>query len=98
MVSEGVLALIDFERTRPAALVQDLVILAVTQWVDHPDREQAFLSSYGRTLTDAERYALRCLAALDAVNCLAWGPDNGDELVTARGRRTLDRLMRESGS
>lgn len=34
----------------------------------------------------------------DAVNCLAWGPENGDELVTARGRRTLDRLMRESGS
>ncbi|MFD6892624.1 phosphotransferase [Streptomyces sp. NPDC059957] len=98
MVSEGGLALIDFERTRPAALVQDLVLLAVTQWIDHPDREKAFLSSYGRTLTDGERHALRCLAALDAVNCLAWGPDNNDEQVAARGRRTLDRLMGESGS
>ncbi|AWZ03566.1 hypothetical protein DRB96_09850 [Streptomyces sp. ICC1] len=98
MWSPSGLVLIDFERTRPAARVQDLAILAVTQWVDHPDRERAFLSSYGRALTDGERHALRCLTVLDAVNCLAWGPDNGDELVTARGRRTLDRLMRESGS
>ncbi|MGT2525793.1 phosphotransferase [Streptomyces nojiriensis] len=94
--SEAGLALVDFERTRPAACVQDLVILAATQWVDHPDRENAFCQSYGRELTDAERHALRCLTALDAVNCLAWGPDNNDHMVTARGRRTLDRLMRES--
>ncbi|MFE6743558.1 phosphotransferase [Streptomyces tubercidicus] len=90
------LALVDFERTRPAARVQDLVILAVTEWLDHPDREQAFLQAYGRELTGAERHALRCLTALDAVNCLAWGPDNDHPDVTARGRRTLDRLMREN--
>ncbi|MFI5752357.1 phosphotransferase enzyme family protein [Streptomyces sp. NPDC051644] len=89
------LALVDFERSRPAARVQDFVILATTQWADHPDRETAFLRSYGRELSDAERHALRCLTALDAVNCLAWGPDNGDAEVTARGRRTLDWLMRE---
>ncbi|MET9776328.1 phosphotransferase [Streptomyces sp. NPDC006367] len=93
--SEAGLALVDFERTRPAARVQDLVILAVTEWLDHPDRQQAFLQSYGRELTSAERQALRCLTALDAVNCLAWGPDNDHPEVTARGRRTLDRLMRE---
>ncbi|GLJ92613.1 phosphotransferase enzyme family protein [Streptomyces poonensis] len=90
------LALVDFERTRPAARVQDLVILTVTEWLDHPDREQAFLQAYGRALTPAERHALRCLTALDAVNCLAWGPDNNQPEVTARGRRTLDRLMREN--
>ncbi|MFF5962782.1 phosphotransferase [Streptomyces collinus] len=89
------LALIDYERTRPAALVQDLVILAATEWLDHPDREHAFLQGYGRLLTDAERFALRCLIALDAVNCLAWGPDHNDPEVTARGRRSLDRLMRK---
>jgi len=83
------------KRSRPAARVQDFVILATTQWADYPDRERAFLLSYGRELSDAERQALRCLSALDAVNCLAWGPDNGDAEVTARGRRTLDRLMRE---
>ncbi|MCX5232374.1 phosphotransferase enzyme family protein [Streptomyces sp. NBC_00233] len=90
------LALVDFERTRPAARVQDLVILAVGEWLDHPDREQAFLQAYGRALSTAERHALRCLTALDAANCLAWGPDNDDAEVTARGRRTLDRLMREN--
>ncbi|MGQ4402196.1 phosphotransferase enzyme family protein [Streptomyces hayashii] len=95
LVSAHGLALVDFERARPAARVQDLVILATTQWADHPDREKAFLRSYGRELPDSERHALRCLTALDAVNCLAWGPDNGDAEVTARGRRTLDRLMRE---
>ncbi|MEW2373515.1 phosphotransferase [Streptomyces sp. NPDC006656] len=93
--SQHGLAFIDFERTRPAARVQDLVILATTQWADHPDREKAFLHSYGRKLSDAERDALRCLSALDAVNCPAWGPDNGDDEVTARGRRTLDRLVKE---
>ncbi|MGW3466422.1 phosphotransferase, partial [Streptomyces olivaceoviridis] len=35
--SEAGLALVDFERTRPAARVQDLVILAVTEWLDHPE-------------------------------------------------------------
>ncbi|MFJ8364440.1 phosphotransferase [Streptomyces sp. NPDC093984] len=90
------LALVDFERTRPAARVQDFVILAVTEWLDHPDREKAFLQGYGREFTDAERHALRCLTALDAVNCLAWGPDNDHPEVTARGRRTLDLLMREN--
>ncbi len=89
------LALVDFERTRPAARVQDLVLLAVTEWLDHPDRERAFLQAYGRDLTGAERHALCCLAAIDAVNCLAWGPDNGHPEVTARGRQTLDRLMRK---
>ncbi|MEU6210869.1 hypothetical protein ABZ891_13245 [Streptomyces sp. NPDC047023] len=69
--------------------------IATTQWADHPDREKAFLLSYGRKLSDAEQQALHSLTALDAVNCLAWGPDNGDDEVTARGRRTLDRLMRE---
>ncbi|MFJ1954576.1 phosphotransferase [Streptomyces microflavus] len=95
LLSKHGLALVDFKRTRPATRVQDLVILTTTQWAAHPDREKAFLHSYGRELSDAERQALRCLTALDAVNCLAWGPDNGDAEVTARGRQTLDRLMRE---
>lgn len=96
LVPPAGLALVDFEHTRPAARVQDLVILAVTEWLDHPDREKAFFQGYGRDLTCAERHALRCLTALDAVNCLAWGLDNNHPEVTGRGRRTLDRLMREN--
>ncbi|MEE1830496.1 hypothetical protein [Streptomyces sp. SP17KL33] len=60
-------------RHLPAARVQDLVIFAVTEWLDHPDREQAFVQAYGRVLTGTEPRALRCLTALDAVNCLARG-------------------------
>ncbi|MFJ5546769.1 phosphotransferase enzyme family protein [Streptomyces sp. NPDC093225] len=89
------LALVDFERSRLAATVQDLVNLAAGQWLDHPDRMQAFFLGFGRQLTEGEHYALRCLTALDAASCLAWGPDNDDPFVTARGRRTLDLLMRE---
>lgn len=77
------------------ARVQDLVILATTQWADHPDREKAFLVSYGWELSDAERHALHCLTALDAVKLPGLGPDNGDVEVTAPGGRTLDRRMRE---
>ncbi|WP_243878177.1 phosphotransferase [Streptomyces sp. SUK 48] len=69
--SEHGLALVDFERSRLAARIQDFVILANTQWADHPDREKAFLHAYGRELSDAEQHALRCLTALDAVDCLA---------------------------
>ncbi|WP_324615812.1 phosphotransferase [Streptomyces sp. NRRL S-118] len=90
------LALVDFERTRPAARIPDLVILAVTEWLDHLGREKAFFQVYGRALTGAEWHGLRCLTALDAVNCPGRGPDNDDAEVTARGRRTLDRLMRQN--
>ncbi|MEU9303291.1 aminoglycoside phosphotransferase family protein [Streptomyces sp. NPDC048269] len=89
------LALVDFERSRPAPTVQDLVNLAAGHWFGHPDRMQVFFLGFGRQLTKDEQYALRCLTALDAASCLAWGPDNDDPFVTARGRRTLDLLMRE---
>lgn len=45
-------------------------------------------------LTDAERQALPCLAALDAASCLVYGPDHGEHDVTARGLRTPARLER----
>ncbi|MET8983612.1 aminoglycoside phosphotransferase family protein [Streptomyces sp. NPDC004539] len=84
---------IDFARSRFATAVQDFVLLACTTWTDRPDLRAAFLEGYGRDLTPEEKQALACLAALDAVNCLARGPALGDAAVTARGRRTLDRLM-----
>ncbi|MER6142503.1 hypothetical protein ABT174_21095 [Streptomyces sparsogenes] len=60
------------------------------------DGAEKYLARTADWLTHAERHALRCLTALDAVNRLAWGPDTDDPEVTARGRRTLDRFMRES--
>ncbi|MDN0200000.1 aminoglycoside phosphotransferase family protein [Streptomyces sp. S.PNR 29] len=84
---------IDFERSRLATAVQDFVLMACTPWADRPDLRAACLQGYGRDLTPEEQNALACLAALDAVSCLAWGPAHDDPHVTARGRRTLDRLM-----
>ncbi|MFM9443684.1 phosphotransferase enzyme family protein [Streptomyces acidiscabies] len=80
---------IDFERSRFATAVQDFVLPACTTWTDRPDLRAAFLQGYGRDLTPAEKQALTCLAAIDAVGCLA----HDDPTLTARGRRTLDRLM-----
>ncbi|MFD7615581.1 phosphotransferase enzyme family protein [Streptomyces sp. NPDC059802] len=84
---------IDFERSRPAAAVQDFVLMACSTWTDRPDLRAACLQGYGRNLTPEEQHALMCLAALDAVSCLVWGPKLDDPHVSARGRRTLDRLM-----
>ncbi|MFD7116807.1 phosphotransferase [Streptomyces sp. NPDC059922] len=88
----GQLAVIDFERSRYAPAVQDFVRLACGPWQDRGDLRAAFFHGYGRPLTDAERQALPCLAALDAASCLAYGPDHGEHDVTARGLRTLARL------
>ncbi|MEU0686393.1 phosphotransferase enzyme family protein [Streptomyces uncialis] len=85
---------IDFERSRFAPAVQDFVRLATGPWADRPALRSAFLTGYGRRPGPAERHALRCFAALDAVGALAWGPPNGDDEVTARGRRTLDLLVK----
>lgn len=84
---------IDFERSRPATAVQDFVLMASSTWTDRPDLRAACLQGYGRNLTREEQHALKCLAAIDAVSCLVWGPKLDDPRVTARGRRTLDRLM-----
>ncbi|MEV4333635.1 phosphotransferase [Streptomyces sp. NPDC049597] len=89
----GQAGLIDFERSRFATVVQDFVPLACATWADRPDLRTACLQGYGRDLTPKEKHALKCLAALDAVSCLVWGPAYDDPHVTARGRRTLDRLM-----
>ncbi|MFJ1746184.1 phosphotransferase enzyme family protein [Streptomyces sp. NPDC088116] len=90
----GRLAVIDFERSRYAPAVQDFVRLACGPWQDRDDLRTAFFQGYGRPLTEAERQALPCLAALDAVSCLAYGPAHGEHDVTARGLRTMDRLER----
>ncbi|PVE11708.1 phosphotransferase enzyme family protein [Streptomyces scopuliridis] len=94
--ASGQLAVIDFERSRYAPAVQDFVRLACGPWQDRDDLRAAFFQGYGRPLSDAERQALPCLAALDAASCLAYGPDHGEHDVTARGLRTLARL--ESGA
>ena len=86
------LAFIDFERAELAPAVRDLVRLEYGPWDRRPDLREAFLDGYGRTLGDNDRELLECLAALDALSGIQWGPANNDPDVTSRGWRTLERL------
>ncbi|WP_371665845.1 phosphotransferase [Streptomyces sp. NBC_01241] len=85
--------LIDFERSEPGPRVTDFVKLATSLWPDHPELRTALFEGYSRPLSEAERYALTAFAAADAASALAYGPRHGDPLVTARGRRTVERLV-----
>lgn len=88
------LALIDFERAEPGLAVRDLVRLEYGGWDTRPQLREAFLEGYDRDLTDDERQALTCLAALDALSGLQWGTEHGDLDVAGRARATFARLMR----
>lgn len=88
-------ALIDFERSAPGPLVTDFVKLACTVWPDHPELREALLVGYGRPLSETERQALVVFAAADAASALAYGSRQGDTAVSARGRRTVERLAEE---
>ncbi|MEE4495105.1 phosphotransferase [Streptomyces sp. BE230] len=88
-------ALIDYERSTPGPLVADFVKLATTVWLDRPEMGTALFAGYGRSLSAVERRALVSFAAADAASALAYGPLHGDAHVTARGRRTVERLAQE---
>lgn len=88
-------ALIDFERSEPGPLITDFVKLATSLWPDHPELRTALFEGYGRPLSGTEECALTAFAAADAAGALAYGPRHGDPLVTARGRRTVERLKQE---
>lgn len=90
-------ALIDYERSTPGPLVADFVKLAGTVWLDHPELGTALFAGYGRPLSAEEQQALVSFAAADAASALAYGPLHGDAHVTARGRRTVERLAQEGG-
>ncbi|RFC77284.1 phosphotransferase [Streptomyces sp. AcE210] len=88
-------ALIDYERSTPGPLVADFVKLATAVWTDHPELGTALFAGYGRPLSPVEQQALVAFSAADAAGALAYGPLHGDAHVTARGRRTVERLAQE---
>ncbi|WP_167538599.1 aminoglycoside phosphotransferase family protein [Streptomyces albofaciens] len=87
------LALAGFARARLGCAVEDLVRVAYGACL--PDRalRAAFLCGYGRELTDAERYALPALAALDAAETWARGLRTGDEEAVGRARGVVGALL-----
>ncbi|MEU7204347.1 aminoglycoside phosphotransferase family protein [Streptomyces sp. NPDC045470] len=87
------LALAGFAQARLGCAAEDLVRVAYGACLRDPALRAAFLRGYGRELTDAERYALPALAALDAVEVWARGLRTGDEEAVGRARGVVGALM-----
>ncbi|MEV5593897.1 aminoglycoside phosphotransferase family protein [Streptomyces sp. NPDC052496] len=81
------LALTGFAQARLGCAAEDLVRVAHGACLRDPVLRAAFLRGYGRDLTEAERYALPALAALDAAETWARGvrTDDGEAVERARG-------------
>lgn len=91
---DGFLGVIDLERSEPGPAVRDLVRMS-DAWADRPELFEAFLTGYGRPLTQAEEARLVIDMALDSVSGIAFGVAHGDPELVERGRRTLARLRAE---
>uniref|UniRef100_UPI00131DE09B phosphotransferase n=1 Tax=Streptomyces rimosus TaxID=1927 RepID=UPI00131DE09B len=87
------LALAGFAQARLGCAVEDLVRMAYGACLPDRGLRAAFLRGYGRELTDAERYALPALAALDAAEAWARGLRTGDEDAVGRARGVVGALL-----
>ncbi|MFE6052564.1 aminoglycoside phosphotransferase family protein [Kitasatospora sp. NPDC056446] len=89
----GSVGLIDFQMADHGAAVNDLVWLHGALWPNRPDLRSAFLTGYGRDLTDTEQQALRLYTARLAVSYLTTGLTEDNTMLVDRGRRVLDHLV-----
>lgn len=89
----GTHGLIDFEQAGPGLAVADLVWLHGKIWPTRPDLRDAFLTGYGRALTNTEQRVLRLLTARLAVSYLATGVTEGNAMLVDRGRVALAHLV-----
>ncbi|MFI5757643.1 aminoglycoside phosphotransferase family protein [Streptomyces sp. NPDC051569] len=86
----GTVGLIDFQFAAHGLAVEDQVWLHGAQWPTRPDLKDAFLSGFGRTLTDSEQQALPLLTARLAASYLTMGITTDDRVLIDRGRTVLD--------
>lgn len=89
----GGCGLIDFERAHHDIAVTDLVWLCGAVWPGRRDLEEAFLTGYGRGLTEDERRGLLLLTVRLAVSYLNTGISNDVRMLVERGRNTLSDLV-----
>lgn len=89
---ENQLTVIDFEHSKPDLWFLDIERLWRDQWVKRPDLREAFLSGYGRELTQDEEGLLERLAALGALTTIVWAREHNDQAFERQGRDILDRL------
>jgi hypothetical protein len=67
LIDDSALYIIDFEWSRMDVWISDLARLHLGVWTNRPDLRQAFLSGYGRHVSDTDREILRGCAVVTAV-------------------------------
>jgi Ser/Thr protein kinase RdoA (MazF antagonist) len=92
LLDDGRVSVIDFEHARIDARIWDFLRLRHQRWPGRPDLREAFLSGYGRELTEAEETLLRQCGAYNAVTTVLWALDVGDRGFEQTGRASLDLL------
>ncbi|GAA3120169.1 hypothetical protein GCM10010466_08770 [Planomonospora alba] len=90
---DGGIAVIDFEHTRPDALVRDLARLAFRRWPHRPRLREEFLTGYGRDLSDEEERLLSRFAAVEALTSMVRGDERGDPRLFAYGKALLAAIL-----
>lgn len=92
IVQAGAVHLIDFEHARIDARVRDLARLRYRHWARRQSLQRAFLSGYGRELTNAESRALHHFGAIEAVTSLVRAHRVNDPDLAVHGRAVLGQL------
>ena len=87
-------SIIDFEWAKPEVWVNDLARLFFGPWRTRPDLREAFLSGYGRALTDAEVAFLLANHAFTTVWQLIWSHHHDNHSFATSTRQLLHALMR----
>ncbi|WP_374225090.1 aminoglycoside phosphotransferase family protein [Streptomyces sp. ISL-98] len=86
---------IDFAMAGHGIAVEEFVWLCGAVWVTRPDLKSAYLSGYGRSLSDAEERVLRLLTARLGVSYLATGLTKRNPRLVERGQLVLTRMTHE---
>lgn len=90
------LSLIDFEESTHGTAVEDLAWLYGAIWPTRPDLAHAFLTGYGRALSQTEQQALQLITTRTAAYYLHAGITKASPILTERGRTALHHLLLRS--
>ena len=90
--ADGHVYLFDFEKARHDWWIHDIQRMWWREWLDRPDRRDAFLDGYGRALDDLEWAGLRASSARGHAVQIIWATAHGDLRFADEGRAQLARL------
>lgn len=93
LIGDDALYVVDFEWSRLDVWISDLARLHLGIWPTRPDLREAFLSGYGRPLSDADREILDGCAVVTAVWLLIKAHETRQPSFEDRNREALLRLL-----